>query len=95
VEKKEAACGCAGIFNAPFALETYATVFEEEGALDRFEAFASGNGARFYGLPLNEGQIVLERAPTAVPESLPAAGTRIVPFRAGETLPWRLAGAGV
>jgi dihydroorotase len=91
VEKKEAACGCAGIFNAPFALETYATVFEEEGALARFEAFASENGPLFYGLPLNEGQMVLERAPTEVPESLPAAGSRIVPFKAGETLPWRLA----
>jgi dihydroorotase len=91
VEKKEAACGCAGIFNAPFALETYAAVFEEEGALDRFEAFASENGPLFYGLPLNEGRVVLERAPTPIPESLPAARTRIVPFRAGETLPWRLA----
>ena len=93
VDKKEAACGCAGIFNAPFALETYATVFDEEGALDRFEAFASENGPRFYGLPLNEGQIVLERTPVAVPETLAAAGTRIVPFRAGEALPWRLAAA--
>ncbi len=92
VEKKEAACGCAGIFNAPFALETSATVFEEEGALARFEAFASENGPLFYGLPLNEGQMVLERVPSVVPESLVAAGTRIVPFRAGETLPWRLAG---
>jgi dihydroorotase len=91
VEKKEAACGCAGIFNAPFALETYATVFDEEGAIDRFEAFASENGPLFYGLPLNEGQVVLERAPTVVPESLPAAGTRIVPFKAGESLAWRIA----
>ncbi len=95
VEKKEAACGCAGIFNAPYALEAYATVFEEEGALDRFDAFASENGPRFYGLPLNEGQVVLERGPTPVPESLPAAGTGIVPFRAGETLPWRFVGAEV
>jgi dihydroorotase len=90
VERKEADCGCAGIFNAPFALECYASVFEEEGALDRFEAFASENGPRFYGLPLNEGRIVLERSPVNVPETLPAGETRIVPFRAGETLPWRL-----
>lgn len=90
VEKKEAACGCAGIFNAPYALESYATVFEQEGALDRLEAFASENGPRFYGLPLNEARITLERSPVKVPESLPAAGTRIVPFHAGETLPWRL-----
>ena len=61
---KESGCGCAGIFNAPFALESYASVFEEEGALDRFEAFASENGARFYGLPLNEGTVTLERADT-------------------------------
>ena len=89
VEAKQSACGCAGIFNAPFALETYATVFEEEGAIGRLEAFASENGPRFYGLPLNEDCITLERAPVEVPESLPAAGTRIVPFRAGETLQWR------
>ncbi len=91
VERKEAACGCAGIFNAPFALETYAMVFEEEGALDRLEAFASENGPNFYGLPLNEERITLVRESVSVPESLPAAGTRIVPFLSGETLPWRLA----
>ena len=91
VERKEAACGCAGIFNAPFALESYATVFEEEGALDRFEAFASENGPRFYGLPLNEGTITLERAEVQVPESVPATGTSVVPFHAGETLRWRMA----
>jgi dihydroorotase len=90
VERKESACGCAGIFNAAFALEAYATVFEEEGALDRLEAFASETGPRFYGLPLNEGRVTLERQPVVVPQSLPAAGSRIVPFRAGETLPWRL-----
>jgi len=90
VERKEADCGCAGIFNAPFALECYASVFEEEGALDRLEAFASENGPRFYGLPLNEGRIVLERSPVTVPETLPAGESRIVPFRAGETLSWRL-----
>jgi dihydroorotase len=92
VEKKEAACGCAGIFNAPFALEAYATMFEEDGALDRFEAFASENGARFYGLPLNTGTVTLERRDSAVPASLPAAGGAIIPFQAGATLPWRLAG---
>jgi dihydroorotase len=86
-EAKESACGCAGIFNAPFALETYATVFEEEGALDRFEGFASEHGPRFYGLPLNEGRITLERVPVTVPEG--ESGVRF--FMAGETLPWRLA----
>jgi dihydroorotase len=89
--KKEADCGCAGIFNAPFALEAYAQMFEEDGALDRFEAFASENGPNFYGLPLNEGTITLERAAVTVPEMLPAAGTSVVPFLAGRTLGWRLA----
>ena len=87
---KESACGCAGIFNAPYALESYAAVFDEEGALDKFEAFASEHGPRFYGLPLNEGTITLERAPTLVPESLDLNGTAIVPFHAGETLGWLL-----
>jgi dihydroorotase len=87
-ESKESACGCAGIFNAPFALESYATVFEEDGALDRFEAFASVNGPRFYGLPLNEETITLERAEIDVPEEIDG----IVPFHAGETLRWRFAG---
>jgi dihydroorotase len=92
-ERKESACGCAGIFNAPFALESYATAFEEEGALDRLEAFASEHGPRFYGLPLNEGTVTLERTEARVPDTLPAAGTTIVPFHAGETLNWRLAEA--
>ena len=92
VEKKEAACGCAGIFNAPFALESYVRVFEEEGALDRFEGFASEHGPRFYGLPLNEGRVALDRASVAVPETLPAAESALVPFHAGETLGWSYAG---
>ncbi len=94
VEAKEADCGCAGIFNAPHALECYATVFDEEGALDRLEGFASINGPRFYGLPLNEGQVVLERADTAVPARLAAGGGEVVPWLAGTTLRWRFAGAG-
>ena len=85
---KESACGCAGIFNAPFALESYASVFEEDGALDNFETFASINGARFYGLPVNEETVTLERAETTVPQELEG----LVPFHAGETLPWRFAG---
>jgi len=85
---KESACGCAGIFNAPFALESYLAVFEAEGALDKFEGFASEHGPRFYGLPLNEGTVTLERAPSEVPQEV--AG--VVPFHAGETLGWRFAG---
>jgi dihydroorotase len=91
-EAKESACGCAGIFNAPFALESYATVFEQEGALDRLEAFASENGPRFYELPLNQGTVTLERADVEVPERIQAAGIELVPFHAGETLGWRFAG---
>ena len=85
---KESACGCAGIFNAPYALESYAAVFEEEGALDHFEGFASVHGASFYGLPLNQGTVTLERVEQIVPDEV--AG--LVPFHAGETVKWRFAG---
>jgi dihydroorotase len=85
---KESACGCAGLFNAPFALESYAAVFDEEGALDKFEAFASINGPRFYGLPLNEEVVTLERADAEVPQEIEG----LVPFHAGETLPWKFVG---
>jgi len=85
---KESACGCAGIFNAPYALESYAAVFEEEGALDRFEGFASEHGPNFYGLPLNEGTVTLERVEQIVPDEVDG----LVPFHAGETLKWRFAG---
>jgi dihydroorotase len=90
VGAKESACGCAGIFNAPFALESYLAVFDEENALDRFEGFASENGPRFYGLPLNEGTVTLVREEVKVPETLDANGTTIVPFHAGTSLAWRL-----
>ena len=86
---KESACGCAGIFNAPFAMESYAAVFEEEGALDRLEAFASENGPRFYRLPLNEDRVTLERVDTAVADLLELDGVSVVPFHAGERLGWR------
>ncbi|MEO6256774.1 MAG: dihydroorotase [Sphingomicrobium sp.] len=83
---KESACGCAGIFNAPFALESYASAFDQDNALDRLEGFASEHGARFYGLPLNSGTVTLERVDHSVGEEI--AG--VVPFHAGETLGWRL-----
>lgn len=92
VHAKESACGCAGIFNAPYALESYLAVFEEEGALDRFEAFASENGPRFYGLPLNEGTVTLERVEHEVPAKVERGDISLVPFHAGETLRWRFAG---
>ena len=87
---KESSCGCAGIFNAPYALESYASVFDAEGALDKFEAFASVNGADFYGLPLNESTVTLERAVIEVPERIESDGIELVPFQAGEALGWKL-----
>jgi dihydroorotase len=92
VTAKEAACGCAGIFTAPVALELYAEVFEAEAALDRLEAFAALNGARFYGLPVNAGQVRLRREPLAVPERVGTGAAAVVPFRAGERLRWRFVG---
>jgi dihydroorotase len=92
VNDKESACGCAGIFSAPVAMESYATTFEEDGALDKLEAFASEFGPRFYGLPLNEGTITLERTEDPVPVNwaTPLGDVRI--YHGGEVLPWRLVG---
>ena len=90
VSAKESACGCAGIFNAPYALESYTAVFDEEGALDKLQGFASEHGPRFYGLPLNEGTVTLERSALQVPNTLDANGTSIVPFHAGEKISWEL-----
>ncbi len=90
---KETACGCAGIFSAPAAIEVYAEVFDKAGALDKLEAFASLNGPAFYGLPVNEAMITLERQPWEQPEAVDLpGGDRLVSFRGGETLAWRLAG---
>jgi dihydroorotase len=85
---KESGCGCAGLFNAPFAIEAYAQVFDEEDALDRLEGFASVAGPRFYDLPLNEGSVTLERGG----EPVPAAIGEVVPFGAGGRFGWRLVG---
>lgn len=93
-EDKESGCGCAGIFSAPVAMESYALTFEEEGALDRLEAFASEFGPRFYGLPLNDEVVVLRRESQSVPELLAGNGVAVVPFHAGESLGWRFAGRG-
>ena len=92
VGAKESGCGCAGIFNAPFALEAYLRVFEEEGAIDKFEAFASEHGARFYGLPQNDGTVTLVRDPVEVPASIGEGATAVVPFLAGTTVGWRFEG---
>ncbi|MEH6661930.1 MAG: dihydroorotase [Parasphingorhabdus sp.] len=87
---KESACGCAGIFNAPYALESYAAVFDEEGALDRLEGFASEHGPNFYGLPLNEDKVTLARSSAVIPENLAVADATLVPFHAGSELNWRI-----
>src|ERR687888_377879 len=88
---KEAACGCAGIYTGHAALELYAIAFEEAGALARLEAFASEHGANFYGLPHNRGKVTLVREDWRVPETLGFGGETLVPVRAGDTLPWKLA----
>jgi dihydroorotase len=88
---KEAACGCAGIYSAHAAIELYATAFEEAGALDKLEGFASRYGAAFYGLPRNEDRITLKREEWIVPATLPFGKERLVPLRAGEAVPWKLA----
>lgn len=93
VKAKESACGCAGIFNAPVAIESYATVFEEEDALDKLEGFASEYGPRFYGLPINQDRIILVREALDVPELCGLGGGEVVPFHAGSTLHWRFAGS--
>ena len=91
---KESACGCAGCFTAANALELYAEAFEQAGALDKLEAFASLNGPRFYGLPVAEERVVLERRPSTAPDIvLIADGDGVLPFRSGETLNWTFVGA--
>jgi dihydroorotase len=87
---KESACGCAGVFSAPAAIELYARAFEQAGRLDRLEGFASFHGADFYRLPRNRGTITLARRAWTVPASLPFGGEEIVPMCAGEALDWKL-----
>jgi len=91
---KESACGCAGVFSAPCAIELYAEAFDEAGALDRLEGFASRHGADFYGLPRNAGSITLVRRDWELPDSYPFPGGAIVPFRSGTAARWRLEGQG-
>jgi len=88
---KENACGCAGCYTAHAGIELYAEAFEEAGALDKLEGFMSFHGADFYGLPRNEGTITLVKEPWSVPKRLPfIEGDDLIPFRAGETMKWRL-----
>ena len=91
ISAKEAACGCAGIFSAPTAIELYAQVFDEEHAMDRFEAFASLNGPAFYALEPNADTITLTRESWTVPGDIDiAGGGSVKPFMAGESINWRL-----
>lgn len=87
---KESSCGCAGCFNAPTALASYATVFEQMNALEHFEGFCSLNGPRFYGLPLNDDFITLERKESRVETSIALPDDTLIPFLAGETVAWTL-----
>lgn len=87
---KEHACGCAGCYTALHAMELYAQAFDQAGALDRLEAFASFHGPDFYGLPRNTDQVRLERTPWTVPQELTMADTALTPLDAGSTLQWKL-----
>jgi dihydroorotase len=87
---KEHAAACAGCYTAPHAIELYATAFEQAGALDRLEAFASLNGPRFYRLPVNTDRVTLERRDWIIPDRLAFGADGIVPLAAGETLHWKL-----
>lgn len=87
---KEHSCGCAGIFSAHAAIELYAEAFEQAGRLDRLQAFASERGPDFYGMPRNTDEIVLERVAWTSPASYRFGDDELVPFRAGESIAWKM-----
>lgn len=87
---KEHACGCAGCYTALHAMELYAQAFEETGALDKLEAFASFHGPDFYGLPRNQDRLRLVRSPWTLPQELPLGDVNVVPLNAGEILQWKM-----
>jgi dihydroorotase len=87
---KEHACGCAGCYTALHAMELYATAFDQAGALDKLEAFASFNGPAFYGLPRNSGTITLTRESWTLPGELPMGEATVVPLNGGETVGWTM-----
>jgi dihydroorotase len=89
-DTKECACGCAGVFNAPVAMQVYTQVFAEEGALAHLEAFASLNGPRFYGLPVNEEKVTLHAKPLDIPDrvAVPGGGKDITVFRPDTPVEW-------
>jgi len=89
-QKKESACGCAGIFLAHAAIEIYASIFEQQDALDKLEGFASFNGPDFYGLPRNSKTITLVKEDWTIPDDYPLGDDKLVPFLAGQTINWKL-----
>jgi dihydroorotase len=90
IHAKESACGCAGCYTALHAMELYATAFEQAGALDKLEAFASLNGPNFYGLPVNEGTVTLKREAWTIPPSVQMGEHQLVPLDAGDQLHWKM-----
>ena len=88
--KKESACGCAGIFSAHAAIEIYTSIFEQQDALDKLEAFASFNGPDFYGLPRNSKTITLTKEDWHIPDEYQLGSETLVPFLAGQTINWKL-----
>jgi dihydroorotase len=90
IQDKESACGCAGVYSAPYALPLYASFFDRFDALDKLQAFSSENGADFYGLPRNTETISLINAPLDIPETLPYGDKKIRPIAFGETINWRV-----
>lgn len=87
---KESSCGCAGMYTAHAAIELYAEVFDEMAALDKLEGFASVFGANFYGLPVNQDNITLQKQPWQVPETIPYDNDVLVPLRAGQSVAWQM-----
>jgi dihydroorotase len=92
IARKLSVNGIPGLFNAPVAIATYAKVFEEEGALDKLETFASLNGARHYKLPPNSETITIEKSPWTAPEEVKVEGPddKALVYRGGETIEWRV-----
>ncbi|MFP3014468.1 MAG: dihydroorotase [Arsenophonus sp.] len=88
--KKESACGCAGVFNAPSALAVYATIFNEMNAMENFEAFCSLNGAKFYGLPVNNGFIELKRKKNIFSDKISKGKNHLIPLLANEDINWEI-----
>ena len=88
---KESSCGCAGIYSAFSAVELYAEAFHQARNFSNFEAFMSLNGPAFYQLPVNQEKLELLRSPWTLPDSLDYVDDHLIPFKAGETLHWRLA----